>query len=365
MELNPSQRQHVPPLKNELANHPFILKTQQKYDKIIVIMPNSRGGDAELASNYAEIFNATVYHDANMLLSEKNYGKLLVIFFNLDRQSQAFRIIHLASLINCDTCIYTLHHPLDGIIAMNVSRLIDKNLLPRLLFQVPIRLLLLILKPIFLASKLLSAIMQGDFSRSIRCYNKILNSCTYILVSSPKEEKAIKDIVSSQDIIIFPHVISESPQLSPVASKAPFNHPSNPYVIIAGRSEYRKNLHATVPLIRRFPLVNFVVFTTYQENHGNLYQNRLIESFQDLSNCQLILNADSLMLYEHIKNSIALINPSWFEVNSMLDLYAIRSSIKLITTQYSWLDYRSSDIYFFDPFKSKSLLQTFSKAGIV
>jgi len=349
--------------KDDFPNHPIAIYIKKNFSRVIIINPGGNGGDSELARNFADLFEESLFIDINTLptLTSQNNKKSLVVFFNLDKLNEASSIVHHLSQYNFVISIYTLHHPVEGIIAMNISQFLGGSVLSNIILSLGLSKILPLLKSSFYLLRSLISLKTGELPAIPINYNKVLSHCNHIFVCSSKEKRAISNIISDKDISIFPHLISDPLESSASLNSAGSKH-TKPYVIIAGRSEFRKNLHSTIRLMKNFPCIQFAVFTTFDQAKSiNSYQERLIKSFRSLPNCKLTLNSSAPALYNAIRASAILINPSWYEVNSMLDLFAIRNLVPLITTKYSWLDSDRENIYFFDPFNPNSLLKTFLK----
>lgn len=346
--------------EENFRSHPFVLYIKKNYSKVIVIGPGGSGGDAELARNFANVLHDTLFIDANSLsiLSSYKNENALAFVFNLDTVDETSRIVCQLTEYNIDISIYTLHHPIDGIIAMNISKLFSSSILSVLIPSIALSGLLPALKIPFYLLRSLIAAKTARLPAIPSSYRSILRHCRYILVCSSKEKKAIINLVKDKDITILPHLIAGYIPSASVKPEIPIKN--NPYVIIAGRSEYRKNLHSTIRLIRDFPCTQFLVYTTFcKSKPRESYQYKLLESFRGLPNCQLTLNASAAELCVAITNSAVFINPSWYEVNSMLDLVAIKNSVKLISTKYSWLDSDHENVYLYDPLDPDALRNTF------
>lgn len=326
------------------------------------------GGDSALAKAFARRL-AFAGCQAELVTTAEDVRRLvpnLFIAFNLDQSLELVDLCGAAKQCGAKIAVYALHHPRQGIRGFLQS---GTKGLRRLVAQFEGY----DVEKYVYTMALLRSCKRLDF-RALRyglhgrqkILGDLLPLIDYLLVSGPSELAEIRlvfpDLLHTK-VFVVPHPV-EMPQhdLTQCNPYKPIN--GCKHFIVAGRIESRKNQIAVIQIARQMPVAEFVF-----AGQLNKSDKRYCEEFDKLilatSNCRRVGQLDFNSLLQYLAYADAVICPSWFEVMSLINLYAYAMGTPIVSTPYTYdSDIIQSAIVRYDPAFPADLLGALNNIGI-
>lgn len=301
-------------------------------------------GDSNLFLEFSK-FTSSVFLSFSNLSDQSFNSRDLVIFVNIDNPFP-FTSYLSAHPLPCQTILYTLYHPRAGIIELFLYKNC-KLVLPRFLTSA---LPLEYFYNLFKYFPYLYSFSPCQILRHLlHPLDVIANRFSFLCCASFVEAQAVATFTSlpPKNILLQSHL--------PLASPHEFcniTHP-NPFFLTVGRAESRKNLLNLVKIVPSFPDYDFIIVSS-----TSLREPTIIEMLRLFSNsCPNLFLFEDLstdQIYYLIKSCFCVVNASYFEVLSLIDVTAISLSVPLITSSNSYIPSHSS-VFFHYPANSSSL----------
>ena len=305
-----------------------------QYDSVYFVLRHDHqlkpGGDVDLArylARQAEIEDVRVKVLTAAELQSAGPEDALVLF-NIDRPYDA--VTALGKAHPATACyLYTLHHPSDGVktyLRHGVSGV--RRMIAVLVDNDPMR---------------YEAVV--DFAKGIRLFNinrisfaisrsrhvQTLLARSHLFVVSHDESSAIALRFSNEllKVSLLPHPIEPYHPVRPSATR--------PYILVPGRIEPRKNQLAalrTLSSLRSHFSDHDIIVVGGAGANAQYFQNVIdfCESNQITYQSQL----DKSAFFSLVSRASVVANASYFEVTSLIDLYAIKNRIPLLTTKFGY-----------------------------
>ena len=341
---------------NNEFNELYFLK--KSYKKIYFLHDEqSNSGDNVLMRELALIVDGFLV-DFKSLIKIKNEKNNLIFFANIDNYLQTNYIIDKMSA-NFDLAIYALKHPFQGIVDFYISS-------NKCLWYLSIKFKICHKFISLLISYIIKLKINFSLVRNLKdilflipfnnIYYQKLKMVKFLIASCEEEKQILKQKFSGSEVLVIPHLTNIKYSNSKQSNLEP-----KKFVLIAGRSEKRKNIRATLMLIDKYRNIKFMVIvkTIYSNKFYSSYTKDLLNELKKRSNVILKTNLSIEELTTQIMRCSILINTSWFEVSSMIDLWALNFGKSIITTKNSYLK-ESNLVKLHDPFYKESVLKQFS-----
>lgn len=327
----------------------LIEQTKKAGGKCFFVAPGGFAGDSYLFKEFS-IHTSSEYLRYDDLSGKKFSCLDLVIFVNIDNPSLFMPYLQDKPL-PCQTILYTLYHPRPGIIELSLFKRFGLSL-PRPLTQ---SIFLEYLYNLFKYFPYLPTFSLKHFLRHLQYpLDIICNRFSFLCCVSPQESKSILSFTSypSQKVLLQSHL-----PLSPPSSP-PQTYHSKPFFLTVGRAESRKNLLRLANIAPLFPEHDFLIVSSKSPSEQHIIKDlRLLT--EEYPNLLLLEDLTPDQIYYLIKESKCVINTSYFEVMSLIDLTAISLSVPLITTVNSFIPSSTmSSLHY--PSKSFSLYSAIS-----
>jgi glycosyltransferase involved in cell wall biosynthesis len=301
-------------------------------------------GDSNLFLEFSKLTSSVFLSFSN--LSNQSFKSCdLVIFVNIDNPFP-FTSYLSAYPLPCQTLLYTLYHPRAGIIELFLYKNF-KLVLPRFLTTaLPLEYFYNLLKYF----PYLDSFSPGQiFRHLLHPLDVIANRFSFLCCATFGEAQSVATFTSlaPKNIFLQSHLPLALPQ-----EFYNFTHP-NPYFLTVGRAESRKNLLNLVKIVPSFPNFDFIIVSS-----PSLAEPTIIEMLRLFSNSYpnffLFEDLSTDQIYFLIKSSFCVVNTSYFEVSSLIDVTAMSLSVPLITSSNSYIPSLSS-VFFHYPANSSSL----------
>lgn len=330
---------------------------KRKYKKIYFLHnKDSNSGDNVLMREFASRLNSDLV-DFKNINDFKIHKNSLVFFANIDNHQQTINTIE-TIYGKSDLAIYALKHPFQGIIDFHISsnNLICFFSIQSYLFHLFVSRIITSIIYLKINIKIIRNFKDLLFLLSFRnLYYEKLKRINYIIASCKEEKKVLNKTLKNCEIKIIPHLVNLNYSKNKLSKSL-----DNKFVLIAGRSEKRKNIFATLKLIDKYKNIKFkvVLKTNCFNNKDTKYSKNLINELNKRPNVIIKINLSLEELMKTIKQCSILINPSWFEVSSMIDLWGLYFEKKIITTKNSYLE-ESNLVKLHNPLDKMSLIRKF------
>ena len=283
------------------------------------------GGDIALAKAFSERLRLFGF-EIELLSTAKqvqDFQPHLLIAFNLDQPLELFDMCRAAKQCGAEVAVYTLHHPWQGVRAYLksglpgvrgwVSRFVREDparyLFALSLFRSCRRLDLLAVKYLLLGRE-----------RLICALAPLIDE---LLVSGPSELAAIQaefPSLCNVSVRVIPHPVDlpvvDMPELNPYEESRWRRH-----FFVAGRIESRKNQNAVLRIATQVSDSEFV-FAGSPNESDPAYCAEFRQLLAAAPNCRWLGQLSIAALMQHIACADAVVSPSWFEVMSLINLYA-------------------------------------------
>jgi glycosyltransferase involved in cell wall biosynthesis len=296
------------------------------------------GGDTALAKAFAKRLQragheTSLIHDVAAM--EKSRPDVLLAF-NLDQPLELLRQARAAKALGCKVALYALHHPSQGVSAYLRSHLqgvrgavaCSVGSDPEKYFHV-----MALLRG--LRGMNVSALRYLLLGRR-RLLRDAANCVDELLVSGPSEAEAIKRALpefASKPTWNVPHPIDlHSAQL---ASEPVFPRVAGRSFLIAGRIESRKNQISVLEIASGFPQDQFIFAGLTNETDAS-YAEAFKEGLQRHPNCHWLGQLDMPRLLRAIADADFVLSPSWFEVMSLISLFAHALGTPVISAAHTY-----------------------------
>lgn len=283
------------------------------------------GGDIALANAFSQRLRRLGF-EIEMLSTAKQvqgFQPRLLIAFNLDQPLELFNMCRAAKQCGAEVAVYTLHHPWKGVCAYLKSGLPGvRGWVARCVGDDPAKYLF--------AMALFRSCRRCDLlavRHMLHGWKGLINTLAplidELLVSGPSELAAIQAEfpgLCNAIVRVVPHPVDlpavDIPELNPYAESRWSRH-----FFVAGRIESRKNQNAVLRIAARVPDSEFVFAGSPNENDPT-YVAEFRRLLAAAPNCRWLGQLGMAALLQHIACADAVVSPSWFEVMSLINLYA-------------------------------------------
>ena len=316
------------------------------------------GGDTALARSFVARL-LTLGHHAELVTGAVELRLLnpdVLLAFNIDQPLELLAICQAARARSCHVAVYTLHHPRSGVAAYLASGLPGaRGFIARLAQADPAR--------YFQLMALLRSLRKGnllDVKNGLRSQNRTLADIAKcvddLLVSGPSEEVAIRAAIPAFDGVVAWHVphpvdIALTPDVKLKSGIGRLGR----HFLVAGRIETRKNTLAVLEIASRFSEDRFVFAGAINETEP-AYAKAFKAGLLDAPNCEWLGQLSLPSLLSAISNADAVLSPSWFEVMSLINLFAFALKTPVISSHHSYdMDLLGSNVVRFAPEKKGDL----------
>ncbi len=294
----------------------------------------SPGGDANLMLKLGDMLSKN-YIVEYLYGSVTNFDNIhCIICCNLDRPVEAYFTLKAAQKRNVPVILYALHHPYDGIkkYLKSIRFLSLKGLISRLSLYDCNR-----YEDILALIKSSLNFLKGNgwkYKTTRYCQLYLLEHCENILVVNEYERKKIEDDVCKLEelskYVSFPHPIN--------LEKGFYEYTSfkGDYVLVAGRIETRKNQLSILNVAKINPTIRFKFCGALSLSERS-YGRKFLQDLSALDNCEYVGELDIQEFNDLLKNSRYLLTGSYFEVTSLIELYALSYGVPVIRVYGSYL----------------------------
>lgn len=304
--------------------------------KVLVVVRSDslrkNGGDYQVMRTFAaEIENE---HGAEICYGVPSGDQIAsadaVLCTNLDRPIEALHTLRICQAADVPFLLYTLHHPHDGIESYlrSGARGFKRGAAVAARFNAPMyeQILWGIRTVVTLASEK-QLLPQGSVSSAQR---ELLRESDVIVCSSVNEAETLRsDVANFPAFQVVPH-----PADAPSAKSNVTYVPNR--VVIAGRIEARKNQINALHIARELPFLDFEFVGGKVES-----ESRYFEEFEALlretPNANYTAALPKEDFYPFLQSAELVLNPSFFEVTSLIDVFCTENNIPLVTTSHTYL----------------------------
>ena len=295
------------------------------------------GGDVALAKAFGARlqrygFKVEYLSTAKQVL---DFKPKLLIAFNLDQTLELLEICRAAKKCGALVAVYALHHPAEGMLAYLQSSLPGvRGVIARLVDADPAKYLFAtaLLRGWRRGSPLAVKYLLLGRERLMKDLNPLIDE---LLVSGPSELASIEaefPRLASAKMRIVPHPV-EFPAIA-IPESSPYGNGSR-HFFIGGRIESRKNQNSVLRVATQVPDAEFVFAGSCNESDP-----RYSAEFQRLlaisPNCRWVGQLSMGALLQYIACADAVLNPSWFEVMSLINLYAYALGTPVISCRHTF-----------------------------
>jgi hypothetical protein len=294
----------------------------RKYESICFVVRDDfvkfRGGDIDLVHSYAAELS-TFKSVSVITYSELNQLDIdsvdLVFFINLDRPKPIVDAINKYDYKNCETALYTLFHPPAGIFLKKFS--LRFNFLAAWLVKLKIHFF-----------------FRRNFNRSFKqglyvLEDYILKSINHIICVNNDELSEIKKYfkIDNDHVNFLRHKVFQHEGEKRIV---------NNRICVPGRIEKRKNQLLVFKIVDHFPDIDFYFIGSGDKD--STYYKKFLFSLSKKRNCFHFDHMAKIDFYNFLLSSKVVLNNSFFEVQSTIDLFCIENGISLVTTKYCYLN---------------------------
>jgi glycosyltransferase involved in cell wall biosynthesis len=325
------------------------------------------GGDIALAKAFAgrlrlSGFQVELVSSARVVQSLRPH---LLIAFNLDQPLELLDLCRAAKHRGAEVAVYALHHPSQGVRAYLQSGLSGaRGWVARLVGNDPAR--------YFYEMALLRGFRSRNFLAlkymllgrdRLRC--DLAPLIDHLLVSGPSELAEVQTEfpeLRSADIRIVSHPVEISgiavPEINPYDGTGWRRH-----FFIGGRIESRKNQNAVLRVAARVSDSEFVFAGKLNETDPT-YCAEFRRLLTLAPNCRWLGQLSMAALLQHIAYADAVVSPSWFEVMSLINLYAYSLGTPIISARHTYdPDLLRDSVTRYDPEAPHALLDALTGVG--
>jgi hypothetical protein len=326
------------------------------------------GGDIALAKAFGERLTSSGFQ-VELLSTAEAVLRLrprLLIAFNLDQMLELFDICAAAKRCGAEVAVYALHHPSKGVRAYLKSGLAGarawvagfvgnnpaKYFYTMALLRGFRRMNPLAIKYFFLGHQ-----------RLIRDLAPMID---YLLVSGPSElaelQAEFPDLCNAT-IRIVPHPLT-LPDVA-VPNENPFESDKwQRHFFVGGRIESRKNQNSVLRVAGEVPDAEFI-FAGQPNETDPKYCAEFHRLLAITPNCRWVGQLNMAALMQHLAYADAVVSPSWFEVMSLINLYAHALETPIISAKHTYdLDILHDGVTRYDPEAKGALLNALQAAAV-
>lgn len=290
------------------------------------------GGDVDLArqlARMAETSGAIVRLISIADMPSSSHADDLFFLFNIDRPYEAAAALEHAHP-DARILLYTLHHPVAGIYKYLARVGGAKRVLAHIASGHPDRYEALV--DVAKAARLRdSGRLRAAFGRK-QMVAQLMRRCE-LLVTSDAE---LAQIVQQHGAVhckawLLPH---------PVAAHAPSAASDTlRYIMVPGRIEPRKNQHAVLETLVAMDLRGrgYEILLAGGKGSDSKYFSKTLNFAMD-NNVIYVSHLPKMLFFPAVSGAALVVNGSFFEVTSLIDLYAIAYRIPLVTTIHGYYD---------------------------
>jgi len=294
------------------------------------------GGDVALARAFARRMRARNL-DVTFVSSSSDLMSLrpsVLLASNVDQPLELLAIARAAKRIGTRVCVYALHHPTAGVRAYLESGVGGaRGLIARIVRADPQRYLYttsLLRRARARDPRTIEYLWRGPRETGTELARVIDD----VLVSGESEAKElVRDFPELRAARTFraPHPVDI--EYEGVPNENPYQR--SPRFFVAGRIESRKNPVSVVRVAKAFPNAEFV-FAGALNTAERAYGEEFLSLLARTPNCRWVKQLPLHALLQHIRDADAVISPSWFEVMSLINLYASALGTFVIGSAYTY-----------------------------
>jgi glycosyltransferase involved in cell wall biosynthesis len=272
--------------------------------------------------------NASIFHGVPS--RDQLEGIDVVLCTNLDRPVEALVTMRLCKKKSIIFLLYSLHHPYAGISAYLRHGVRGfKRLIATISFYRPQRYeeILWRLRTAITLIREMRCLPQYSVSKAQR---ELLCQADAVICCASKEIDTIsRDIMQPHRSYVVPH-----PADAPLAVNA---DAVKSRIVVAGRIEARKNQIGALEMAKSLPDHDFV-FVGARVSSEILYFKKFMSLLNETPNASYRSELPKDDFYPFIASAELVLNPSFFEVTSLVDVYCLSNGIPLVTTKYTYLE---------------------------
>lgn len=296
------------------------------------------GGDTALAKAFAGRLRSAG-HEATLIADISAISSLrpdVLLAFNLDQPLELLSMCRAARSAGCRVAVYALHHPDAGVKTYLSGQLEGaRGLVARMVGGEPASYFhaMAMLRGLLRRNRLTLTYLFKSRSRLLADTAALIDN---LLVSGPSEEYEIRATMPSLSNVQAWHVphpvdIDPLPELKLEAQKVRCGR----LFFTGGRIESRKNQLAVLDVAKRFPEDEFV-FAGLVNETDPAYASAFAKRLEASPNCRWVGQLDMSGLLSHIANADAVLSPSWFEVMSLINLFAFALGTPVISAAHTY-----------------------------
>jgi glycosyltransferase involved in cell wall biosynthesis len=296
------------------------------------------GGDTALAKAFAKRLqlaghDTCLVHDVAAM---QKYRPDVLLAFNLDQPLELLGLARAAKALGSKVALYALHHPAGGVSAYLRSHLRGvRGVVAHTVGSDPAKYFHVM------------ALLRGLRNMNVAALRYLLlgrqrllkDTAAYVdelLVSGPSEARTIALAMpefASKPTWNVPHPIDlHGAQL---ALDPAFARSAGRSFLIAGRIESRKNQISVLEVASKFPQDQFIFAGLTNETDAS-YAEAFKQGLQQQPNCQWLGQLDMPRLLRAIADADAVLGPSWFEVMSLISLYAHALGTPVLSASHTY-----------------------------
>ncbi|MEQ3716638.1 hypothetical protein [Pseudophaeobacter sp.] len=252
-----------------------------------------------------------------------------VLATNLDRPLEAWRTMLACQARGIPFVIYTLHHPHAGIeaylrtgtqgIKAKIAKAADFD-------PVSYEAILWRIRTVASVMKLRGWLPQGSVREAQK--SLVQHADAVVCCASAEIDVLSGDIARPEHCYIVPHPTDAPPAAG--AETVPGR------VVVAGRIEARKNQITALEIARALSNLDFV-FVGGKVNSEAEYFANFETSLANTPNASYKPNLPKADFYPFLASAEIVLNPSFFEVTSLIDVWCVENSLPLVTTTHTYL----------------------------
>jgi glycosyltransferase involved in cell wall biosynthesis len=325
------------------------------------------GGDIALAKAFCQRLQRFGFESSLLSTPEQvqDFRPRLLIAFNLDQSLELLDMCRAAKQCGAEVAVYTLHHPREGVRAYLKSGLPGiRGWIARVLGKDPAKYLFATALFRCFGRWDVSAVMHMMLGRK-RLICALVPLIDELLVSGPSELAAIHAEIPAlcktsarviQHPVDFPVV--EIPDLNPYDERQWRRH-----FFVGGRIESRKNQNAVLRVAAQISDSEFV-FAGIPNDSDPAYCAEFHQLLAAAPNCRWLGQLNMAALLQHIACADAVVSPSWFEVMSLINLYAYALGTPVISGLHTFdPDLVPDGVIRYDPEKPQALVDILASAA--
>jgi glycosyltransferase involved in cell wall biosynthesis len=325
------------------------------------------GGDIALAKAFSQRLRQFGFESALLSAPKQveDFQPRLLIAFNLDQPLELLGMCGAAKQCGAEVAVYTLHHPREGMRAYLRSGLPGmRGWIARFLGNDPARYIFATALFRCYRRRDVNALMHMLLGRK-RLICNLVPLIDELLVSGPSELAAIQSEIPAlcnTSALVIPHPVDfpvvDMPDLNPYEEGLWRRH-----FLVAGRIESRKNQNAVLRVAAQIPDSEFV-FAGIPNDSDPAYCAEFRQLLAAAPNCRWLGQLSMAALLQHIACADAVVSPSWFEVMSLINLYAYALGTPVISGLHTFdPDLVPDGVIRYDPEKPQALVDILASSA--